>query len=502
MSQLTIVLMMLAGLVTMLDWRKGLAMCVLVGIAQDPLRKLAPNQPVYYVVLVGAIFAFAWVRAAFVKVPLSPSAIHGWRRNLKTPFSIFVFLVLAQAMHSYTRYGSALMTGIGLLVWLAPIPAVMFGYQYAKRCGLAGVRRWMLLYIIVAGVALSGVYFEYAGYGWPVLGEVGEGQIVYDLGGILKSHSGFFRSSETAAWHTATMSCFVFLLFIGKRATIPKILTALCVIALLAGLGILTGRRKMLIEIIVFLSVYFFFVAWLQRGMARLAMVLLIMGAIGYIGILGFVDPDLVSRERSQSMSLDDDEPRLGSYAERGKSVFADLPARVNALGVQPIRWAVYRHGWLGAGLGTGSQGGAGQVAEAYGVNRAAAEGGLGKVTMELGLPGLFMVVWLVTALVKHLRQQIQDTARLSPVHARQSYGLVAFLVANAAAFSVATQAFNDLFILLILGWALGFLLAMPVLAASGDGVKRRRSQPHPAPGGVVGLPAIAALPIASQARR
>ena len=47
---------------------------------------------------------------------------------------------------------------------------------------------------------------------------------------------------------------------------------------------------------------------------------------------------------------------------------------------------------------------------------------------------------------------------------ARLSYGLFSFLVANVAAFSVATQAYGDLFILLILSWTLGFLFAVPVL--------------------------------------
>ena len=36
--------------------------------------------------------------------------------------------------------------------------------------------------------------------------------------------------------------------------------------------------------------------------------------------------------------------------------------------------------------------------------------------------------------------------------------------MANGAAFSVATQAYGDLFILLILAWTIGFLLAIPVL--------------------------------------
>lgn len=477
MTQLAIALLLVAGLLTMLDWRKGLVMCVLIGIAQDPLRKLAPNQPLYYVVLVGVIFGVAWIRAALVRVPLSPNSIQGWRQNLKVPFSIFVFLVLAQAMHSFVRYGSAVMAGIGLLVWLAPIPAVVLAYQYAMRRGMLGVRRLLLLYILIALVSLSGVYFEYVGFQWPTLGEIGAGIIIYDVGTVLKAYSGFYRASEIAAWHAAAIACFIFILSVGKRATLMRVVVALGLIALLVSLGILTGRRKMLVEITIFISVYLFLIAWLQRGMARLAVAILAAGAIGYVGIVGFVAPDLVQRAYTKSMHVENAQ-KIEGYAARGQSVFVDLPARVNAVGVQPVISAVETFGWFGAGLGTGSQG-TNDIAEAHDIDRWAAEGGLGKIAMELGVPGLLLVLWLLIALAKHLRRQLAATAKISPQHSRMAYGLVAFLVANAATFTVATQAYSDLFILLILGWCIGFLLAMPVLATKGDGIRRRAVRPE-----------------------
>jgi hypothetical protein len=482
MTQLVMILIIIAGMLTMLDWRKGLAMYVLVGIAQDPLRKLAPGQPVFYVLMVGVIFSIAWLRAALMGVALSPSVIQGWRRELRLPFAFFIFVVLAQALHSFAKYSSFYMSGIGLLVWLAPIPAVLLSYQFATRRGLLGVRRWMVLYICCALISLSGVYLEYIGFGWRTLGEIGEGQIIYDVGTILKAHSGFFRSSEIAAWHTAAIACFVFILSIGKRPTVLRVAGALILIAVLATLGILTGRRKLLVEITVFISCYLFLVAWLQRGTARLAMVLLLMGAIGYIGIVGFVSPDPGQRVYATA-ALGEETTRIGGYAARGQTVFADLPARINGMGVQPVLLAIDHFGWFGAGLGTGSQG-TNAVAEAHGIDRTASEGGLGKVTMELGVPGLMMAAWLLVALARHLRGQLTLTARVSAQHARVAYGLVAFMVANAATFTVATQAYSDLFILLILGSCLGFLLAMPVLASRGDGVKRRVMQPRWTPPG------------------
>jgi hypothetical protein len=44
----------------------------------------------------------------------------------------------------------------------------------------------------------------------------------------------------------------------------------------------------------------------------------------------------------------------------------------------------------------------------------------------------------------------------------RLFYGLVAFLAANSALFLVAHQAFGDIFVLLVIGWFSGFIIAYP----------------------------------------
>ncbi|MRD46843.1 hypothetical protein GHT07_06120 [Caenimonas koreensis DSM 17982] len=483
MIELTLVLVATAALVVMLDWRKGLAACVLIGIVQDPLRKLAPGQPVYYVLLVGVIFGVTLVRAALANVRLDPGVIHGWRKNLRLPFSFFIAVVFAQALHTLVAYNSFFMAGIGLLVWLSPIPAVVLSYQFAIRRGLQGVRRLMVLYVLIALVALSGVYLEYAGFEWRTLGEVGEGLVIYDMGTILKAHSGFFRASEMAAWHAATIACFVFILSVGKRPTLLRIVAALLLIGVLISLGMLTGRRKMLVEVTIFLCVYGILIALLQKGRARLALALGAVALVGYFGIVGLVAPDPVQTPSSRSARIDNPNGMQG-YAARGRTVVQDLPQRVSDLGLQPIVYVVDRFGWLGAGLGTGSQG-TNQVTAAAGINRWAAEGGLGKIAMELGIPGLLVLLWLGVALFKHLRKQLAAVAQLSTQHMRMAYGLVAFLVANLATFSIATQAYNDLFILVILGWSTGFLLAMPVLAAKGDPSIRRRNPQDTIPFGL-----------------
>lgn len=483
MTQFTMMLMSLACALAVLDWRQGLALCVIVGVLQDPMRKLAPGQPVYYVVLVGVVFGVAWMRAALMRVPLGPSVIHGWRESLKAPFSIFLAVVLAQALHSFALYGSVKLTGIGLLVWLAPVPAVILAYQFAVRKGLRSLRRWMMLYIAVALAGLSGVYFEYAGISSRLLGEIGEGQIIYDVGTVLKAHSGFFRASEIAAWHTATVACFVFVLSLGKRPTMIRVAGALLLVGVLVTLGLLTGRRKMLVEVTIFLSAYVFLFAWVEKGMFRVAMTVFAIGIAGYVAIVGFVAPDLVQTSYSKTLELRD-ASRFQGYAERGKSVLADLPERVRGFGWEPVVSAVNEFGWLGAGLGTGSQG-TNDIAEQHNINRWASEGGLGKIAMELGVPGLLAAVWILYKLAGYLRRELEVLAKVSPQHARIAFGLLSFLIANVATFAVATQAYSDLFVLLILGWSLGFLLAMPALAAraaSDAAVKRAQAWAYTVP--------------------
>jgi len=469
----------LAMLLSLTNWRWGLFLCVLVGILQDPLRKLAPDQPVYFVVLVGIVFGAAWLGALLAKVRLRPGSIEGWTHNMGRPFGLFLALVALQAFQSYARFDSLRMTGIGAMVWLAPIPAVVLAYQFAIRRGLIGLRRLIIFYCLVAMVSLSGVYLEYSGYDWGALGEVGRGLKIYDVGTVLKAYSGFFRSSEIAAWHTATISIFIFMMFTARRVTLTRLLAALVLIGILLAVGILTGRRKMLVEVGVFLSAYFFLVAWFQRGASRLAVSIALGGVVVWVSAVGLMNPDeLDQRSGTKNYQLAQGE-RYKGYAVRGQSVFEDVPNRFANLGVAPISWAVNSFGWFGAGLGTGSQRGEG-VEDVANINQGAAEGGLGKITMELGVPGLVLMVWMLVALARYLRRILVFTTLTSRPHARMAYGLVALLVAKAASFSVAAQAYSDLFILLIVGWTLGFILAMPVLAARSSNADRKHREDRP----------------------
>jgi hypothetical protein len=438
------------------EWRVGLLACLMTAILQDPLRKLAPDQPVLFVVFVGVVFAVACAGALIRNVPLHPMNIFGRNRRIVMLVWLLLLLVIVQAINSFARFGNPMISLIGLLTYLLPLPSIIFAYQLVIRAGEARIHQFIRCYIVLIAAALTTVYLDYAGYDWPIFGQVGGNLLIYDkyLGGILVPHSGIFRASEIAAWHAMTCACFIIFLVTLRKINLWTLSTAAILVALLLGIGILTGRRKTVIEVAVFASTYFVLWLFFKKGVAKLGVALTIIGVMGFAW--------LVSELSDRPAYLEEESVSYYRYVERTKTGFQDAPARFVELGIAPISWAYDQFGFFGAGLGVGTQGtkhfgGGGDIA-------GAAEGGLGKITLELGIPGLFLMGWLGILILKHLWEIMRATSRVSARLAGLSYGLFSFLVANIAAFSVATQAYGDLFILLILSWTLGFLLAVPAM--------------------------------------
>jgi hypothetical protein len=469
--ELALLIVACAAFMALNSWPSTLVLCTTIAILQDPLRKLTPGQPVYFVVLVGVVFVAGLIGAFGARVDLRPQAIHRWRENVGAAFAMFVAVVILQAFRSFSEFGSPIITGIGLLSYISSVPAVILAYQYAVRFGVAGISRWMWIYVVITSITLVSVYLEYLGFGWTTLGQVGEGLIIYDVSRALKAYAGFFRAAEIAAWHSNTIICFLVMLLFGKRRSLPGLLGAIGLAAGLIVLGALTGRRKLLVEVVVFACVYFGLFALFQKNARKLAGVVAVVGLASYVSIIGLVDADPGERNyASHHLTVASDE-LYDAYMLRARSVFEDIGDRVANFGFVPVTWAYDQWGFFGAGVGAGSQGIQHFVGDM--INRGAAEGGLGKIMLELGVPGLIVIAWLAFAILGYVNETLDYLASTSPPHARFGYGLVAYLAANVAAFTVSTQAYGDVFILLCLGWSTGFLLALPILAT-----RARRSVP------------------------
>jgi len=155
-------------------------------------------------------------------------------------------------------------------------------------------------------------------------------------------------------------------------------------------------------------------------------------------------------------------------YVQRGVSVFDESLERLTGLGIASIKWAINRVGIMGVGAGVSAQGsqyfGGGTV-----LVGGAGEAGLGRIVLELGVIGLGITIWLLIAFIRYLWLIITEVSAFAAAPARLIIGIAAILVANVPVFIVAAQAYGDPFVLLLVGWLLGFILSVPRIMLNGE---------------------------------
>ncbi len=433
----------IAAAVAFAHWRAGILMVLLVGMVQDPIRKLIPGQPAYYTLGAAAVFAVvvgsAWMRGDLVRgryLALGDA-------QLRSIGALLLAVIGLQTLHALVRWGSPLVPAFGLVFYFAPVVALSVGLAYVQS--LRQLDRFVTRYALIAAPVALTVYLSYwYPDQWAVLSDVGSFTkthlVIYDVGTALKSYSGLFRVGEIAAWHAATAASFLLILAAEKPSLARRLLVGVLVVALVGAI-VLTGRRKMLLTLTVFAVLQVGLLAILRRGFTRAVGVLMVLGLVGACG-LTLLDP------KSES-SL---------YLERGTSVFSSAAERGEmALG---LFWsAIYWSDGIGLGVGVAAQGAqhAGTVVEEAG---GAGEAGVGKIILELGLPGLALVVALLSLLARRAWHLLKVLARYDQHLLIYGVSFTALLAANLATFSVATQLYGDPFVLVILGLVAGLLFS------------------------------------------
>ncbi|GHA08432.1 hypothetical protein GCM10008090_17860 [Arenicella chitinivorans] len=436
-----------ACLLSFLDWRKTMGAVLLIGFTQDIFRKLIAGEPRVFIVMVGAVFAVGLTSLLVRKgrTALTEPFLR-WTVGIRTPLILFLILLVLQFFHSFFRYGNPTVSLIGLLSYGAPFLAVIFGYFWATD--MEKVRSLFRLYVVIGIVVAITIMMSFQGVRWTIFNEVGAGLKIYDMGTILESHSGIMRTGEIAAWHVATAACLLLILFFTALKRGSNTIVAICVVALMIAV-FLTGRRKMFMFFSLFVLFYVFGIAYFRRGVA-----------LGYvftglvIALAGWLAVEIVFPGGYGES--------INNYIARGTTVYSDASGRFMEIGINPIYWAYNRVGLLGGGLGIGSQG-AGYFGAAN-VAGGSSEGGLGKIMVELGLPGLIILAWLGLSGFRYVIRILKLAAAQSsePRWLGFALGVVVLLFANFLTFSVATQLYGDIFILIMLGTFAGILLAIP----------------------------------------
>ncbi len=430
------------------NWRKALPLLFLIGVLQDVFRKLTPGTPAVYIVWIGAMFALvalvAYTRGAMYG--LRPLYLHD--SSLRTAWGLFISIVVLQALHTLARGGGLAMSVLGLAFYLGPVVGLLIGFAYARS--EAWILRLLTGYVMIMAPAALTVYLA-AEFGnqWPVLRDVGAMTgthvLISGFGQPLESYSGLFRVGELAAWHAATSIAFLTIL-VMRRPRLVWIIGAGLLAALLVGAIILTGRRKMLMALAIFFAFQWVLLVVLRQGLIRRNKILLV---IAISGVMGF---GLLGHE--------DDGTVRSYYVERGESVFISTDDRL-AMTLGLVEWAWRTSGILGKGAGVAGQGARYAGERPEDVNVGATEVGLGLILVELGLPGLLVILWLTLLLVRRLWWGLWILAGVNPSLPTYAVSFLALLVANAATFGTATQLYSDYVVLITLGLIAGMLFAV-----------------------------------------
>lgn len=452
MTEFIFAAILLFAILCAIDLRLGMCVTLVAGFLQEPLRKIVPDSPVYYSALVIAFAAVTFIGATQSGAIRPFGAIPGWDSRLKGPIVLFVAFVILQSIASLAYTGSVFLAGIGLVVYLSPLPALLLAYSFASNTGRLRLFFW--LYVAVSAAMVSGVYLSWLGMEWEILQSVGEPLVVYSLetGEALELPSGFLRTPEVAAWHAASGACIVLFLGLSERRKDTGLLSVALVL-FFVGAVMLTGRRKFLLEIVIFLPVLWWLLWRFRLATGRILYLLFALAVAGAVVMVsGLAESD--TREAFQAPVV------------RGQDRTDEIIERIRNVTIGAFPHVIAENGFFGSGAGSGSGG-----SQYYGGGDdrvgLAAEGGLGKVLAELGVPGMLLFFWLAFRLAVHVWRTLAVVAKCDAEVAKLIFGIAAFLAANAIVFASAHQVYSDPFILLLFGTCLGFILATHRLVAA-----------------------------------
>jgi len=341
------------------------------------------------------------------------------------------------------------------LIYCIPIPAMLLGYSWLIREDL--LVRFFLFYAILTAVALTGTPLEYLGFKWSALGMVGmpEGFIRHLPGLQIRVLSGFYRAPDIMGWHASMLV--IISIIMAMRA---RVLTRAWPWILFASWGflncIISGRRKAIYMVAAF-ALAFFWRYFKRLTTAQLSSVLIV--GLALAGVVYFVS-------RSETSSV---------YTRGARTTSAEVFGRLEG-GAQE---SIQQHGILGAGLGAATQG----VRHITGTESDFGwqEGGLAKLVVELGIPGVLAVALFAFTLFRMMLRitAVGDIEGTSQVLRAGLFGIV---VANIANFLASAQAYSDPVLTLSSAFFVGCLFATATLDEKLAAEKQAAAAALPAP--------------------
>ncbi len=426
--------MLMAVAIALVDWRRGWLLAILVGFLQDPARKLTPGGPVIMTMSIIVVYAVVVFSS---QATLQKSFRDLTRRfgTLYTAAAVFGFFMLLGAVNGLFTYGLELwkVPALSLFVYCAPIPAILIGYAYARN--EEDILRLLRFYAILTCFALIGTPLEYLKVNWAALGMVNlpEGYIRHLPGIQIRILSGFYRAPDIMGWHAAMLS--IVGIILALHARVVRVAWPWMLVAAWGFFNcLISGRRKAVYMVAVFAA------AFLWRYVRRMTTAQ--VTSFIFVGVLMLITIHKMGESEESGVYT------RGAVTSR-EEVFQRLEGGVFE--------TIEQFGILGAGLGTATQG----VRHFLGhdENIGWQEGGLGKLAIEVGLPGLLAAVVMMFSLVMTLLKitSHRDEAGSTQLIRCALFGIFA---ANAIEFMVSAQAYSDAGLTLLTAFFVGCLFA------------------------------------------
>ncbi|HEX7705954.1 MAG TPA: hypothetical protein VF701_05795, partial [Thermoanaerobaculia bacterium] len=363
-----------------MNWRRAWLLVLVCAVVQDPVRKLTPGSPVWISFVVVALYAAILFAAR--RTLLAHLREFGRRfPAIETVFTIFLFTLLAAASNGLVTFGVAnwKVPLVSFVTYLVPLTAILLGYAWLQR--EETMYRFFGIYAALTSIALIGSMLEYLRFDSPVLGMVSfEGDYIRHLPGIqVRLLAGIYRGPDVMAWHAGMLT--VIAVAMAMRNGFGQ---RMLLWGGVAGWGflncMLAGRRKAIYFVVVF------GVVLLWRYIRQISFAQIVT-ALALLAVLGGVIRHLGSKEETDV------------YTRSAGTSHAEIAQRLEGGVMQTFR----QFGLMGAGLGAATQG-VHHLIE--GGNLGWQEGGLGKIAVELGLPGMvarMVLGWVVLRLLLRL---------------------------------------------------------------------------------------------------
>jgi hypothetical protein len=439
---------------TLVGWRKGVALMIVLAAVQDPLRKLVPGTPGWLVLITAPVF-FSMVVVSMVRTR------HWWgefRRHFPSIARLIPLLVigaLPSAVISATYgAGSWMLTLLGAFSYSLILLAILAGYHYARS--VADVRHVLAVYCGVHGLVLSGAFLEHFHLAEsPLLGSAALGYewIRWGYGYTVDMVAGFYRSADVMGWHAAAVSMLCVVLGMTARGKKRRLWLLASVVALAALL--LCGRRKM----VFMLPVFAVALGWIYWQAGRSARVVALLGLLAIPIVSVWLVGDVLSEQSAN----------LRYYT--GEGVNESVLSRIEVHGFGSLATTYRQSGFFGSGLGIATPG-------AHNLNverpRAWQESTGSRILVELGVPGALAFLAVMVAVMLAFWREAMRLLRARLPHGNYAAGLLAFFLANVGSLTVSGQILADPFIASFLGLLVGMSLSLSRLPES----RRRAKDP------------------------